>query len=447
MSKGFWTKRLSRRTFLGGAGATIALPYLEAMVPAGTRSAYALDGVPKRALYYYVPNGIHMPDWTPAATGTGFELTPTLASLAPHREDLLLLSGLANNPANPDGPGDHAAGTGSFLTATHVYKTEGSDISNAISVDQVMANALGSATTLPSLQVGAEGGGSVGGCDSGYSCAYSRNISWAGPSTPLPKISRPQLLFDRLFAGGDPSETAEQEEARRRYRGSVLDYALDEANSLHSSLGVSDQAKLDEYMTGVRELETRIESSDDERECGAPDIPVGGIDAEQTITLLTDLMVLAFQCDLTRFTTFMLGNAGSNRQFPFLGISEGHHGISHHQGVVENHAQLSTINEWEVRQFAYLLERMKAVEEPDGTTLLENSMVFFSSEIEDGNSHSHSNLPVLMAGQCQGTIETGRHVRYSDNEPIGDLFVSQLDKIGVEVDEFGDDGTGPLEGI
>ena len=447
MSSRRWTKRLSRRTFLGGAGAAVALPYLEAMIPAGTRSAYAMDDPPKRALFYYVPNGIHMPDWTPETAGAAFELTPTLTPLAPYRDDLLVLSGVANYPAFPDGPGDHAAGTGSFLTATHVYKTEGADIRNGISVDQVMANALGDHTVLPSLQVGAEGGVSVGGCDSGYSCAYSRNISWAGPATPMPKISSPQILFDRLFAGSDPTETLEQQEARRRHRGSVLDYALSEANSLRSSLGVSDQAKLDEYMTGVRELETRIESSDDVRECLAPDIPIGGIDAEETLVLLTDLMVLAFQCDMTRFTSFMLGNAGSGRTFPTLGISDRHHDISHHQGLEENYAKLSQINEWEVRQFAYLLQRMSEVTEPDDSTLLSNSMVFFSSEIEDGNSHNHRNLPILMAGQCQGEIETGRHVVYDDEPPIGDLFISMLNKVGVEAETFGDDGTGPIADV
>jgi hypothetical protein len=310
-----------------------------------------------------------------------------------------------------------------------------------------MANELGEDTALRSLQVGAEGGVSVGGCDSGYSCAYSRNISWAGPATPMPKISRPLVLFDRLFAGSDPTESAEEQEARRRRRGSVLDYALGEANALHSSLGVSDQAKLDEYMSGVRELELRIESSDDVRECLAPDLPIGGIDAEETIRLLTDLMVLAFQCDMTRFTTFMLGNAGSGRSFPTLGISERHHDISHHQRLEENYAKLSLINEWEVTQFAYLLERMSSVTELDGSTLLSNSMVFFSSEIEDGNSHNHRNLPIVMAGQCQGEFETGRHVVYEDEPPIADLFVSMLNKFGVETDTFGDDGTGPIADV
>ena len=447
MSSRLWTKRLSRRAFLGGAGASIALPYLEAMVPAGTRSAYADHHVPKRALFYYVPNGIHMPDWTPATAGADFELTSSLTPLASYRDQLLVLTGIANYPAFPDGPGDHAAGTGSFLTATHVYKTEGADIRNAISVDQVMANALGEHTVLPSLQVGAEGGVSVGGCDSGYSCAYSRNISWAGPATPMPKISRPQILFDRLFAGTDPTLTAEEQEARRRRRGSVLDYALSEANSLRGSLGGSDQAKLDEYMTGIRELEVRIESSDDVRECLAPDIPIGGIDAEETIQLLTDLLVLAFQCDMTRFTTFMLGNAGSGRTFPFLGISDGHHDISHHQRLEENYARLSIINEWEVRQLAYLLDRLSAVEEPDGSSLLSNTMVFFSSEIEDGNSHNHRNLPILMAGGLQGEIETGRHIVYDDEPPIADLFISMLHKFGIEAETFGDDGTGPIDGV
>jgi hypothetical protein len=431
--------KLTRRTFLAGAGATIALPFLES-------AAWAQEAPGKRLLFYYVPNGIHMPAWTPAAAGPGYELTPILQSLAPLKDKLLVLSGLANSPARPDGPGDHAAGTGSFLTCAHVFKTEGANIQNGISVDQVAAASLGGQTAFPSVQLGVDGGGSVGNCDSGYSCAYARNISWAGPSTPLPKVVNPQLVFDRLFAGFDTQSTAEDRAKRRRYRSSVLDYAAGRALSLQGRLGVTDRAKLDEYLTSVRALELRIAGSDTVQ-CIAENRPDRDVPFQEHARLMSDLMVLAFQCDQTRIISFMLGNAGSGRAFPFLGVSDAHHSISHHQNQQANFDQLQTIDTWEVEQLAYLLSAMDAVDEGEGSTLLDNSLVFFSSEIEDGNAHRHSNLPVLLAGGGDLGVNSGRHVVYQDAEPIADLFISMLEISGVPVDSFGDNGTGPLAGL
>lgn len=438
-------KHITRRAFLGGAGAMLALPLMESLIPRAVRAQGMT--APKRFLAYYVPNGMHMRSWTPAAQGPGFELSPILSPLAAVREKLLVISGLANAPARPDGPGDHAAGTGGFLTARHVVKTQGEDIRNGISVDQVIANALAEQTRIGSMQLGIDGGGSVGNCDSGYSCAYARNISWAGPTTPLQKIVNPQVVFDRLFAGLDNNETQAQREKRRRYKASVLDYVLTDARDLKPKLGRTDQRKLDEYMTGVRALEQRISVSMDGPGCEVPDRPPALAELGEHIELMNDLMVAALRCDSTRVISFMLSNAGSGRAYPFLGVQGAHHELSHHQGREENFAALEIIDTWEVTQLASLLEKMDAVEEGDGRTLLDNTVVFFSSEIEDGNSHSHFNLPVLLAGSNEGFFKQGEHLRFSNNEPIADLFVSIIRSCGVDVSDFGDDGTGPLSAI
>lgn len=438
--------RLNRRSFLGGAAAAISLPFLEAMIPFGSK-AYAQQEKPLRMLCYYVPNGMHMPSWTPAQQGANFTLSETLAPLANVQDDILVLSGLANMPARPDGPGDHAAGTGSFITATHVFKTEGADIQNGISVDQAAANVIGGETPFPSLQVGMDGGGSTGNCDSGYSCAYARNISWAGPQTPLPKTVDPAILFDRLFAGFDPEATQEERERRTRLKQSILDYAIEDTNKLTTRLGARDRAKLDEYLTGVRELEGRIGDLDPASRCGVPARPEGTFNVTEKAQIMSDLMVLAFQCDLTRVQSFMLANAGSGRQYDFLGITEGHHQISHHQSLQANYDMLRTINLWEVQQMAYLIEALKAAPDGvDGENLLQNTVVFFSSEISDGNRHNHDDMPVLLAGQCGGAFNTGRHVVYND-DPVANLFISMLGAVGAPTANFGDDGTGPLPNL
>jgi hypothetical protein len=305
--------RLHRRAFLGGAAAAIALPFLEAMLPNAPR-AYAQGMTPKRMLAYYFPNGMHMPSFTPSGEGAGYALSETLAPLAPHQNDFLVLTGLANRPAQPDGPGDHAAGTGSFITATHVFKTEGSNIQNGVSVDQVAAGALGEATRFSSLQLGMDGGGSTGNCDSGYSCAYARNISWAGPQTPLPKTVNPQIVFDRLFAGLDPQATATERAKRKKYQNSVLDVAIADAEKLKGKLGAADNAKVDEYLTAIRELERQINEMDEATLCGVPARPGSSYDVTMKARVMADLMVTAMQCDLTRVVSFMLANAGELRQ-------------------------------------------------------------------------------------------------------------------------------------
>lgn len=440
-------KRMTRRFFLGGAGVAISLPFLPSLVTRGVRAeGETVCTAPKRFLAYYVPCGIHMAAWTPSATGATWSLTPILQPLENVKEDILVLSRLRNDPARPDGPGDHASGTGAFLTCAHPFKTEGADIRNGISVDQVMANNIGSCTRFPSLQLGTDGGGSTGGCDSGYSCAYARNVSWAGPSTPVAKQTDPGAIFDRLFGGFDPTATRAEILKRRAYQTSVLDYALEQASALETRLSVKDRIKLDEFMTAVREVETRIEGMASGPLCEVPGRPSDG-DIVAKIDVLTDLMVLAFQCDMTRVITYMQGNAGNNRAYNHLGISEGHHELSHHQGNAENHRKLQIIDTWEVSTLAALLEKLKATEDFDGNNLLYNTAVFFSSEIEDGNSHAHRNLPVILAGHLGGVLSPNRHIAYADEPPLANMFVSILNGMGIPETRFGDStGTLPLLG-
>lgn len=440
--------KLSRRAFLGGAGAVLALPALESLMP---RKARAEPGDARRILTFYVPNGVHMPAWTPAEVGSVFTLPTILEPLAPHQAKIAVLSGLANLPARPDGPGDHAAGTSGFLTCRHVVKTEGADIQNGISMDQVAAAQVGQFTRIPSMQLGIDGGSSAGDCDSGYSCAYARNISWASETQPLPKAVNPQVVWDLLFGGFDPQASAEERARRQLYRTSVLDYVLGEANSLKPRLGTTDQRKLDEYMTGVSELEKKIQKAATAPVCTAIDRPPAAPPYQEHVRLMLDLIALSFQCDATRVVSFMLGNAGSNRPYPFLDVngvpvSEGHHEISHHQDLQTNFEKLTAIARWEVEQLAYLVGKLDLIDEGNGTTVLDNTAVFFSSEIEDGNSHAHTNLPVVVAGSLGGAITTGRHAVYQD-QPMANLFISLLQGVGVETSTFGDDGTGPLANL
>ena len=424
----------TRRAFLGGAGAVLTLPFMESLL---SKQAHAEDDTVRRILAYYVPCGIHMAKWTPSSTGAGYELPEILAPLANVKDKLMVLSGLGNAPAKPDGPGDHASGTGAFLTNAHPFKTEGANISNGISMDQVAANKIGELTRIPSLQLGLEGGGGTGNCDSGYSCAYARNISWASATQPLPKITSPGVVFDQIFDGFDPEETSAQKAKRNKYRSSVLDYVLSDAKALQAKLGTTDKQKLDQYLSGVYDVEEKIKKSETGPVCDIIDKPADDLPFQEHLTMMHDLMVLAMQCDATRVITFMMANAGSNRSYEFIGVSGGHHEISHHQGAQSNFDKLTLIDTWEMTQFAYLLEAMDKVEEADGRTLLENSSVFLSSEIEDGNSHSHFNMPILLAGTGGGLIKSGRHLEFPD-QSVGKLFLSMLQTVGVTDAGFGD---------
>ncbi|MBU8896815.1 transcriptional initiation protein Tat [Corallococcus sp. H22C18031201] len=444
MSKKF---TLSRRTLLRGAGALLALPLLEQMLPHRARADAAATpaGAPRRLFVFYTACGIHMPRWTPSAVGSDWQLTPTLQPLAPVKDDLIVISGLANAPGRPDGDGHHAAATSAFLSCAKAYKTEGTDIHSGISMDQVAANAVGKATRFASLELGIDAGKGIGNCDSGYACPYANNIAWAGPATPVPKETRPQAVFNRLFADFDPSATQAQVEKRRAYGLSIIDFVREDAKSLQGQLGGTDRRKLDEYLTGVRELELRVNALESQGPSCSPGVaPEDTTDVRVKAKAMMDLVVLAFQCDLTRICTFMLANARSDKAYPFLGLTSGHHTYSHHQNLPSNFEALATIDRWEVEQYAYLVQRLKAVQESDAT-LLDHSMAYFSSEIADGNSHEHKNLPILIAGRAGGALHTNRHLRYS-GDPLANLFISMLGILGAPVSQFGD-GTGPLSGL
>ena len=436
---------VSRRAFLGGAGALLTLPVFESLV--GEKEAYADDNFPARTLLYYVPNGIVMNNWTPASTGAGYALTPILQPIEPLQNKILVLSGLSNAPAKPDGPGDHAGGTSGFLTCAHANKSE-TDIQLGISMDQVIANAIGDETRIASMQIGIDGGASTGGCDSGYSCAYTRNISWASVTQPLPKATSPKVVFDQIFEGADPEATAEEQARRKLYRLSVLDHVREEASSLQSKLAPVDRAKLDQYLTGVHDLEARINKP--APTCEAIPEPGDNLGFIDHVDMMQDLMVLAMRCDATRVISFMLGNAGSNRAYNFLGVSSGHHQISHHGGDAGNLANLTAIDTWEVTKFVELCQKMDAVVEGTGT-LLDHSQVFFSSEIEDGDAHRHRNLPVLLGGGCHDYYATGQHIEYEPNKsvdgpPIANLFLHMMEAMGVEETGFGN-STGALPNL
>lgn len=438
--------RLDRRTFLRGSGTAIGLPLLEAMIP-GNKSAFAQTQKPSRFLAYYVPCGIHMATWTPETTGSDYAITPTLKPLADLRDDLLVLSNLENRAAIDEIFGDHARGTGSFLTASKIRFTHGDDIYNGISLDQLLAQQIGNQTPLPSLELGMDGGGSAGDCDSGYSCAYTRNIAWAGPQTPVPKLTNPRLIFNRLFSGFDEATTAREQAQRAALNRSILDSVMGDIQQLESRLGATDRQKLQEYLTSIEQLETSL-TTDFEVSCAAPDEPASNYAYLDKIKVMADLMRIAFECDITRVQTFMLGNAASGRVHSFLGINDGHHTISHHQDLQSNFDKLKRIDHWEVTEFAYLLEALKNTTDVEGTPLLDSCSVLFSSEISDGNWHNHNNLPVLLAGRANGYFNTGRHIDYgSDGAPIANLYMSILDAMGAPVETFGSDGASLLAGL
>ena len=459
---------ISRRTMLRGLGATVALPMLDAMT-GGRAAAFAADAVatgasgaaasatsaagPLRMAMFFLPNGMSMKEWTPGTEGPLTDLPATLKPLEAVREQVTVLSGLAcdNARAKGDGPGDHARSAAAFLTGAHPYKTAGADIKLGVSADQVAAKTLGAHTRLPSLELGLERGALAGNCDSGYACAYVSNISWSSDTTPVPKEVNPSAVFERLFGSANEREAAEGRAKRLRYRKSILDAVAEDARRLSRDLGKNDQRKLDEFTTSVREIEKRVERDREQQallksQTKVPDVKLPDEipdDAQEHFRLMADMLVLAFQMDLTRVSTFMVASDGSDRVYRSLGVSEGHHTLSHHGRNKDKLAQIQKIDQFHVEQFAYFLKKLAEVKEGDGRSILDNSMVLFGCGIGDGDRHNHNDLPVLLAGKGGGTITPGRHVKYEQNTPLCNLYVSMLDRAGVKVDRFGD-STGPL---
>jgi hypothetical protein len=448
------TSALPRRTFLKGLGTVMTLPVLESLLPRAAAAAAVAQAAPRRMAFIYVPNGANMADWTPKAVGTDFELPMILEPLKDLRSDLNVLSGLGQKSgfAGPDGAGDHARASATYLTSTRIRKTNGADIKAGISVDQAAAIKAGQFTRLPSLELGCDRGQLSGNCDSGYSCAYSFNISWKGEATPMPPEVDPRLAFERLFASGDPNESAESRARRERYQKSILDFVLEDANQLKRQLGRTDQRKVEEYLSSVRELERRIEMAEKaQKELPGFTKPTGiprladnkeKVDFQAHSRLMFDLMTLAFQTDTTRIATFVLKHDGSNDPYPQIGVSEGHHDLSHHQKDEEKKAKIAKINRYHMEQFAYFLNRLKSIKEGEGT-LLDSCMITYGSGLADGNQHAHNDLPLIMAGRGGGTITTGRHVRFPKDTPLANLFLSMMERMGVNAERFGD-STGRL---
>lgn len=433
---------VSRRTVLKGLGISLALPWLESA--RATRLWAATETVPRRMVCIFVPNGMHMSDWTPTTEGFGFKLPYILEPLAPVQDDLLIVSGLTHDKgrANGDGPGDHARSASVFLTGAQPRKTSGGDIRSGISVDQRAAQAIGHLTRFPSLQLGCEGGRSAGNCDSGYSCAYSSNISWASESQPLAKETNPRLVFERLFTDRQSSDAERNRSERLALKKSLLDYIAADARRLQAQLGKNDQRKLDEYLTGVREIERRIQRAEQEALAESSLVnyksPTGiPSDYGEHIRLMCDMTVLAFQTDSTRIVSLMFADAGSNRSYRLINVPEGHHDLSHHGGDPQKHAKIRQINRFHVQQLSYLLQKLKSIPEGEGT-LLDHCMVLYGSGISDGNRHNHDDLPVLVAGRAGGTIDTGRHIRVPPETPMCNLLLGLLDRMGVSADYFGD---------
>ncbi len=445
--------QLPRRKFLRGLGTVMALPLFESLLPA-TRLLGATAGAakvfPTRMAFIYIPNGANMDYWTPTTTGPNFELPYTLQPLAAFKKDITVISSLDNNNANElgDGGGGHARASASYLTGVHPRKTNGADIKAGISVDQIAAERIGDQTKLPSLELSCDHGQRAGSCDSGYSCAYQFNISWKSDSMPMNPEVDPRQAFERLFGGANDAATKEARAKRQLYNKSVVDFVLDDANQLGRTLGGNDQRKLDEYISAVRDLERRIESS----EKFIIDLPpeqrqlkmLADYNFEDHAHLMMDIMVLAFQTDATRVSTFILGHDGSNRPYPKAtaqgfesGISEGHHDLSHHNNNPEKLTKLAIINRYHMTQYAYFLEKMKSVKEGDGT-LLDNSMVLYGGGLSDGNHHTPENLPMVLAGRGGGAIAAGQHIHMGELTPITNLYRSMLDVMGTPTEKIGD---------
>ncbi len=438
-------KHLHRRTFLRGLGTAVALPFLDSMMPAFGASKATAKSTPLRMAFVNVPNGVHMADWTPAREGTDFAMPFILEPLASFRRDCLHISGLTHNGGRAlgDGAGDHARAAASFLTGVHPRKTAGADICNGISADQVAAQAIGSRTMFASLELGCEDGRQVGNCDSGYSCAYSNSISWRTPSNPLPPEINPRLVFERLFAGYDGESPAARAK-RVLYKKSILDFVAGDTEQLKAQLGPTDRRKLDEYLFGIRDIEKRIEAAEQSaasRESvpeQLPDKPAGiPVDYAEHSRLMFDLMAVAFQTDLTRIITFMMAREGSGRSYREIDISDAHHPLTHHRNNPEMIDKVRRINRYHVEQFAWFLNRLKSTSEGDGN-LLDHSIIVYGSGLSDGNRHRHEDLPVLVAGRGRGTLHPGRHVQFPIETPMANLYMSILERAGVEPESIGD---------
>lgn len=447
-----------RRAFLRGLGASVALPAFRSLGAESAASTVApglgvtATGAPLRTAYLYVPNGVNMAKWRPEGSGSDFKLNESMASLEAHKKDFQVVTGFeqASGWAGSDGAGDHARSGATFLTGVRARKTAGSDIRLGISADQMAANHIGSETRLPSLELSCDSVRRSGNCDSGYSCAYQYNLSWRSATQPMTPESKPRLVFERLFGGGSGTERAQSLAKRRAEKRSILDLVMSDAEAMNKQLGRNDRNKLDEYMTGVREIERRIEKVESFGPPPNPGVaaPKEGVPREyqEHIRLMFDMMLLAFKTDQTRISSFLLAHDGSNRSFGPLGFNEGHHSLSHHKRRAVNLDKLAKIDTFYLEQLAYFLKQMKSTEDVDGNTLLHNSMIVWGSGLSDADRHTHNDLPIIVAGNAGGKFQTGRHTEVPTDTPLNNLYLRMLHEAGANVDRIGD-STGILKGI
>lgn len=436
-------KQLPRRTFLRGVGGVMALPLLDAMVPALGRADVTKG--PSRMAVLYFPNGVQVDSWYLKAASDVMplpeKLPRTLEPLEMYRQDISVLGGLTVNGGREmgDGPGDHGRAGASYLTGAHPKKTFGKDLEAGVSMDQYAARAVGGATRFASLELGCEEGIQGGNCDNGYSCAYSNSISWRTPSTPNPPEVRPRAVFERLFGSGeverDPVVRARQE----KYQKSVLDSVLGDAKRLEGVLGSADRKKMDEYMYAVRDIETRIQKTEQQSAQMVPnmDKPSSSVpeNYNEHTRLMFDLMTLAFQADATRIITFMMAIEQSNRAYREIGIPDSHHGLTHHGGDKEKIEKCIKINRYQVEQFAYFIGKLKATKDGDGT-MFDRVMVTYGGGL--GKDHDHDNLPLVLTGRGNGLFNLGRHIKYPKETPLANLHVAMMNQLGVPAEKFAD---------
>jgi hypothetical protein len=441
-------KHVDRRTFLKGAGVALSLPLLDSMIPAFLTTRALEAARAKRFGVVYFPNGLYMPNWEPKADGTSWEITPILRPLADLRDRFVVVSGLTHQPAVSlpgEGSGDHVRASAAFLTGVRPKRTEGPDIHAGMSLDQIIARELGKNTTLDSLELCLESNDLAGACEAGYSCAYANTLAWRTPTTPLPMENDPRAVFERTFGDTD-STTREAQLVQIRQDRSILDRLRDDVARLSRTLGPGDHRKLDQYLDAIRDVERRIQKAEARSAIELPHFerPVGIPSSyDEHAQVMFDLQVLAFQSDATRVTTMMLARETSQRPYPELGISDGHHGLSHHGGDPEKIEKVSKINAFHVRQFAYFLDKLKSTPDGDGC-LLDNSIILYGCGLSDSNSHLHTDLPIIVAGGAGGSIKGGRHIRYADGTPLTNLQLTLLDRLGLQMEKFGD-STGRVE--
>ncbi len=440
-----------RRRFLQGVGALMALPAMESFsgslksLQAATETAVAATSQtasPLRMAFITFPNGVNYSHWRPTGTGHEMQLNKTFASLEPLKDKFQVFTGFAQNNAAAlgDGAGDHARANAAFLTGVHPLKTAGANIQNGVSVDQVAAQQIGHLTRIPSLQLSCEESRNSGFCDNGYSCAYQYNLSWASSDLPIAPESNPRNVFEQLFGRGKPGERSELLKKRLEERKSILDFVMQDARQMSKQISHADRQKMDQYFTNVREIEQQIEHAE------RFPLPISSMTApsgipqsyQQHIDIMFDLLAVAFETDSTRIASFALAHEGSTRNFLELGISEGHHYLSHHGEDPYKLELYAKIDRFYADRLAYLLRKLEQTKDPWGKSVLDQSMIVYGCAIGDGNKHNHNDLPIVVAGGAGGTFQPGRHVKFNNDVPLTNLYLTMLDRYGIQLDRLGD---------